>query len=101
MKFRGGRVNVRTAIRSASRRSKLRVGMALHSIPAMSTTEADVLAVADRLISAIQAGDIDTVRSIYAPDAVVWHNNDNATQTVEENLRTLTWITRNLKEFRY
>ena len=73
----------------------------LHTIPGMATTETDAVVIADRLISAIQAGDIETVRSIYAPDAVVWHNNDNQTQTVEQNLQTLTWISRNLKDLRY
>jgi ketosteroid isomerase-like protein len=75
--------------------------MALHSIRVMSTTETDVLSLADRLITAITAGDIETVRSLYAPDAVVWHNHDNATQTVEENLRTLAWISQNLTDLRY
>jgi uncharacterized protein len=29
-----------------------------------------------RFFAALEAGDIETVREIYAPDAVIWHNDD-------------------------
>ena len=56
---------------------------------------------ADRLFGAIEAGDIDAVRSLYAPDAVVWHNTDGAEQTVEQNLRVLGWVVEHLADRRY
>lgn len=56
---------------------------------------------ADRFFAAITAADIDTVRTIYAPDAVVWHAHTNAEQSVSENLRTLSWIAKYVKDFRY
>jgi ketosteroid isomerase-like protein len=59
------------------------------------------LEVADRLFAAIEAGDVDTVRGLYSPDAVIWHNTDGVEQTVEENLRTLSWVVRNLAGRRY
>jgi uncharacterized protein len=62
---------------------------------------AEMLAVADRLFAAVEARDIDAVRAIYAPDAVIWHNNDGLEQTVEENLRVLAWVARNVKGMRY
>jgi len=31
-----------------------------------------------RFFAAIEAGDIDAVRSIYAPDALIWHNDDRS-----------------------
>jgi ketosteroid isomerase-like protein len=42
-----------------------------------------------RFFAAIEAGDIDLVRAIYAPDALIWHNDDLIEQPVEENLKVL------------
>ena len=33
-------------------------------------------ALAARFFAAIEAGDIDAIRAIYAPDARIWHNTD-------------------------
>lgn len=55
----------------------------------------------DRLFSAIMRGDIEAVRGIYAPDAVIWHNDDKTAQSPEQNLRVLGWVTRNVKDLRY
>jgi len=57
--------------------------------------------VCDQLFSAIARGDIEAVRGMYAPNAVIWHNNDMVEQTPEENLRTLGWVTRNIRDLRY
>lgn len=57
--------------------------------------------VCGRLFSAIMRGDIEAVRAIYSPNAVIWHNNDMVEQTPDENLRTLSWVTRNIKDLRY
>ena len=57
--------------------------------------------VADRLFTAIEAGDLDEVRALYAPDAVIWHNTDGAEQTVEQNLRVLRWVVDHLADRRY
>jgi len=65
----------------------------------MTDVAADELA--DRLFAAIEAGDIDAVRALYAPDAVVWHNNDGVEQTVEQNLRVLQWVVDNLADRAY
>jgi ketosteroid isomerase-like protein len=42
-----------------------------------------------RFFAALEAGDIDTLREIYAPDAVIWHNDDLIEQPVEDNLKVL------------
>lgn len=55
----------------------------------------------DRLFSAIMRGDIEAVRGLYAPDAVIWHNDDKTAQAPEQNLRVLGWVTRNVKDLRY
>jgi len=57
--------------------------------------------IADRLFAAIQAGDLDAVRSLYAPDAVIWHNTDGSEQTPDENLRVLRWVVEHLADRRY
>lgn len=61
----------------------------------------DALDVAERFFKAVEAGDLEAVRAIYAPDAVIWHNHDRQEQTVEENLRVLRWVARNLTGRRY
>ena len=61
----------------------------------------DMRALADRFFPAVIAGDIDAVRSMYGPDAVIWHAHTNRTQSVEENLRTLGFIAKHVTGFRY
>ena len=49
----------------------------------------------------MEAGDIDTLREIYAPDAVVWHNDDLIEQPVEDNLKVLQGLHRAVSGLRY
>ena len=57
--------------------------------------------IADRLIRAIEAGNAEGVRAVYADDARIWHNFDNVEQTVDENLATLEWLVAKLPERHY
>ncbi len=41
------------------------------------------------------------MRAIYAPDARIWHNNDQVTQDVAQNLAVLGWVTKNIASLRY
>lgn len=61
----------------------------------------DALEVAERFFRAVEAGDVEAIRAIYAPDARIWHNNDRLDQTVDENLRVLSWVAKNLTNRRY
>jgi len=54
-----------------------------------------------RFFAALEAGDIDTLREIYAPDAVIWHNDDLVEQPVEENLKVLQGLHRAVSGLRY
>jgi uncharacterized protein len=54
-----------------------------------------------RFFAALEAGDIDTVREIYAPDAVIWHNDDLVEQSVEDNLKVLRGLHRAVSDLRY
>jgi ketosteroid isomerase-like protein len=61
----------------------------------------DALAVAEKFFRAVESGDIEAVRAIYAADARIWHNFDRREQTVEENLRVLRSLARVLPGRRY
>jgi len=64
-------------------------------------TPQDYVAFAEKFVGAIQAGDPDTVRACYAPDAKIWHNNDGKEQTVDQNMRVLGWFMRTLPDRKY
>ena len=55
----------------------------------------------DRFFAAIETGDLDTLREIYAPDAVIWHNDDLLEQPVEDNLKVLQGLHRAVSGLRY
>lgn len=57
--------------------------------------------IADRLLAAIQAGDADTVRSLYSPDVEIWHNTDDLVQDRDDNLATLGWLAANIPGLEY
>ncbi len=63
------------------------------------TSPADVAV--DRLTHAIVSGDPDAARACYHPDARIWHNFDQVEQTVDQNIRTLTWLIGAMPERRY
>lgn len=65
------------------------------------TTANDPTAIAARLFTAIEAGDIDAVREAYHPDVVIWHNDDGVEQSRDTNLRTLAWVTKHIDGMRY
>lgn len=62
---------------------------------------ADTCALAERFFAAIDAYDVASLREIYAPDAVVWHNHDGIDQDLEHNLKVLGWLHRKLANKRY
>lgn len=64
-------------------------------------SQIDYVDLARRLVAAIQAGDADTVRAFYAPDAKIWHNIDHVEQTVDQNLKSLAWFVRTLPDRTY
>lgn len=55
----------------------------------------------ERFLAAVEAGDLDTVRASYHPDAVIWHSTDGIEQTVDQNLTTLSFIAANLPGMHY
>ncbi len=67
----------------------------------MPDPTADVENVAARFFAAIEAGDTAALRSLYAPDAVVWHNTDQVEQSVDQNLVVLHWVVDHVKGWHY
>ena len=61
----------------------------------------EVETLASDFFAAIERGDLDAVREIYAPEAEIWHNVTNRTQTREENLSLLRYFTKRVSERRY
>jgi ketosteroid isomerase-like protein len=51
-----------------------------------------VTAIADRLFSAIEAGDVDTVASMWSDDVTVWHISDGRTRDKARALRVINWL---------
>lgn len=69
--------------------------------PVHSPADAAVLALADRFIEAIQAGDIATVKACYHPDVVVWLNTAGVGVDRQANLGVLTGFVGKTSERRY
>ncbi len=55
----------------------------------------------DRLITAIEAGDIDGVRACYSPDVTVWANMHGESKELDASLRILAWLVGSTSERRY
>jgi ketosteroid isomerase-like protein len=56
-----------------------------------SRTDVDL---GERLVVAIEAGDVEAVADVYADDVVIWHNTDQTEQSKAENLAVLGWLVR-------
>lgn len=54
-----------------------------------------------RLFWTVEHGDLEELRNIFAPGAVVWHNTDDALTDVETSIRNLNMIRSAATEFRY
>jgi len=52
----------------------------------------DTLDLVDRLITAIEAGDIDGVAACYSPAVTVWANFDGEAKDLDASLRVLGWL---------
>jgi ketosteroid isomerase-like protein len=66
-----------------------------------ATADTGVLDLADRMFRAIEAGDLDTLRAIYAADFVAWSNFDDGTKDVDGTLAVLGWLCHKLGDRRY
>jgi ketosteroid isomerase-like protein len=60
-----------------------------------------MLELARRFMGALEAGDVETARACLAPEARIWHNFDDKSQTVDENMALLAWMMRHAEERSY
>jgi uncharacterized protein len=67
----------------------------------ITMTRSEILELAAALMRAVQSGDTDTVKTLYAEDITLWHTNDRVNQTSADSIRTLAWIKRHMKGVRY
>jgi ketosteroid isomerase-like protein len=65
-----------------------------------TTHAAAMRTLADPFFQAVTVGDIDGVRALYADNAVIWHAHTNDEQSDADNLRTLSYIAKHVKDFR-
>ena len=56
---------------------------------------------ARRFMTALEAGDVEAARACLAPDARIWHNFDDRSQTVDENMALLEWMMRHADKRSY
>ena len=59
------------------------------------------LELGDRLMAAIEACDVEAARALYWPDAQLWHNFDDAYQSVDGNMKMMQWIHTRLEGLKY
>jgi len=59
------------------------------------------LELARRFMAALEAGDVETARACLAPEARIWHNFDDKSQTVDENMALLAWMMRHADKRSY
>jgi len=67
----------------------------------MRAAGGEALVIGERLIRAIEAGDVEAIRALYAPGVRVWHAHDGVEQNLDENLGVLSWMSRNVKGLHY
>ena len=65
------------------------------------TTDAQMLALAQRFFDSAEVGDIDIQMACYAPGAVIWHNTDGIEQSREENAAVIRNFVRRIRERKY
>lgn len=63
--------------------------------------DAEALDVARRFLDAIEAADVEGARSCFHPEARIWHNFDDTTQSVDENLALMAWMAEQFPERSY
>jgi ketosteroid isomerase-like protein len=61
----------------------------------------ETAAIASAFFAAIERGDLDAIRDLYAANVEIWHNVTNRSQTRDENLALLEYFTGRVSALRY
>jgi len=68
----------------------------------MNAPNADVmLELAGRLAAVTASGDIDAMRELYEPDAIVWHNFDEGELDLERSIGATAWLHRRVSGLQF
>ncbi len=51
-----------------------------------------ILALARHFVKQLEKGDVDGAKACLSAEAEIWHDFDNKTQTVEENMALFSWL---------
>lgn len=60
-----------------------------------------VLALADQMFRAIETGDLDALRAVYADDVVVWTNFDDTEHPLDRAMTIVGWLCSKLGDRHY
>lgn len=61
----------------------------------------DNIAIAEQFVAAIDAEDTDTMRTLYAADAKIWHDFDRIEQDPETNIQSLIALRKAIPSIRW
>jgi ketosteroid isomerase-like protein len=50
---------------------------------------------------AVEQGDVEALKTFYAPDAKIWHNTDGLEQSPDDNVQTLKGFVARIRDRRY
>ena len=67
----------------------------------MTDVDDEILALADRMFRCIEDGDLDTLRTLYTDDMVIWANIDGREQDVDSSMKILGWLCHKLRDRHY
>lgn len=56
---------------------------------------------AETIFTAIEDGDIDRLRTLWADDVEVWHNTDGIAQTKDQSIAIINWMVRQTASIEY
>lgn len=59
------------------------------------------LELARQFIQALESGETEIARGCFTADARIWHNFDDVSQTVDENMKLFEWMKRKFTTRRY
>jgi ketosteroid isomerase-like protein len=66
-----------------------------------SVSRADLEVLAKAYGDAVANGDNEALGALHESDAQVWHNTDDTTQTIEQNLKVNAWLHRRVPDLHF
>jgi ketosteroid isomerase-like protein len=70
-------------------------------MPASASDPTSAIEVVDRFFAALEAGDVEAMDALYAPELVVWTNLTKIDAERAPSLRLVQWLARTVQGLRY